>query len=59
LYFASTGHPGLGGYDLFVSERTDDGWGVPENLGVPLNSTADDFGITFARCGSRGFFILN
>jgi len=59
LYFASTGHPGLGGYDMFVSERTADGWGVPENLGVPLNSTADDFGITFARCGSRGFFSSN
>ncbi|MCL2416553.1 MAG: OmpA family protein [Bacteroidales bacterium] len=59
LYFASTGHPGLGGYDMFVSERTEDGWGVPENLGVPMNSSADDFGIVFARCGTRGFFSSN
>ena len=59
LYFASTGHPGLGGYDIFVSERTEGGWGVPENLGAPMNSSADDFGIVFARCGTRGFFSSN
>ena len=59
LYFASTGHPGLGGYDLFVSERTEGGWSVPENLGAPMNSSADDFGIAFARCGTRGFFSSN
>ncbi|MCL2412560.1 MAG: OmpA family protein, partial [Bacteroidales bacterium] len=59
LYFSSTGHPGLGGYDIFVSTRTDDGWGVAENMGVPMNSSADDFGIVFARSGDRGFFSSN
>jgi len=44
IWFASDGHPGIGGYDLFVS-RWDDGtktWGTPENLGFPYSSTADD-----------------
>jgi peptidoglycan-associated lipoprotein len=63
LYFSSTGHPGLGGFDIFVSERTEDGtWGEPQNMGVPINSSADDFGIVFANCGrdcERGFFSSN
>ena len=45
LYFASNGHPGIGGFDLYVSrwdEKTDD-WGLPQNLGFPYSSTEDDF----------------
>ncbi|HIN42175.1 MAG TPA: hypothetical protein EYN28_04710 [Flavobacteriales bacterium] len=39
LYFSSNGHPGLGGLDMFVSRKGDDGlWGVPVNLGYPLNT---------------------
>lgn len=44
LYFASNGHYGMGGYDLYVShwdEESQD-WGMPENLGFPFSSTADD-----------------
>lgn len=44
LYFASNGHYGMGGYDLYVSrwdEETQD-WGIPENLGFPFSSTEDD-----------------
>ncbi|MCL2682477.1 MAG: OmpA family protein [Bacteroidales bacterium] len=59
LYFASTGHPGLGGFDIFVSTKTADGWSEPENMGVPINSSADDFGIVFASEGHRGFFSSN
>jgi len=37
LYFMSTGHPGMGGYDLFLSRRTAAGnWGAAENLGYPI-----------------------
>ena len=60
LYFSSTGHTGLGGFDIFVSERMEDGsWGEAQNMGVPINSSADDFGIVFASAGNRGFFSSN
>lgn len=48
LYFASNGHIGLGGLDVFVSEMTDDGaWTEPQNMGRPINSSMDDFGLVF------------
>ncbi len=59
LYFASDGHPGLGGLDLFVSRRGPEGFSQPVNLGVPLNSTADDFGIVFYPGREQGFFTSN
>jgi peptidoglycan-associated lipoprotein len=51
----------LGGFDIFVSSKTSDGWNKPENMGVPINSSADDFGIVFSSCGNceRGFFNSN
>lgn len=57
LYFASDGHPGFGGLDLFVVERQD-GKNVITNLGQPMNSNADDFGI-FLFKPDRGFFTSN
>lgn len=59
LYFASDGHPGMGGLDLFRAEMTPSGgWNVV-NMGWPVNSPADDFGITFARGSESGFFSSN
>lgn len=60
LYFASTGHPGMGGLDLFEATRSRDGenWMV-YNMGFPMNSEADDFGITFEKGHERGFFSSN
>lgn len=59
LYFASDGHPGFGGLDLFKATLSKDGktWGV-ENMGLPMNSPGDDFGITFGE-GESGFFSSN
>lgn len=58
LYFASNGHPGYGGLDLFRATLTPSGgWNV-ENMGSPMNSSADDFGITFGP-GETGFFSSN
>ena len=66
LYFASDGHPGMGGLDLFVAtlqprDENDkylmDRWAI-ENMGVPMNSAADDFGITFGD-GENGYFSSN
>jgi len=56
LYFASTGHPGMGGYDIFSAERTaDDKWGNPQNVGSPINSSANDLGLIFEGNKQRGF----
>jgi peptidoglycan-associated lipoprotein len=57
LYFASDGHPGYGGLDLFVVKRAN-GKTVIENLAQPVNSSADDFGIFLFRA-DRGFFTSN
>ena len=66
LYFSSNGHPGMGGLDLFVAKlqpRSEDDktsmdrW-VIENMGVPMNSSGDDFGITFG-AGESGMFSSN
>ena len=59
LYFASDGHPGYGGLDLFRAHlnSTRERWSV-ENMGYPMNSAADDFGITFGE-GESGFFSSN
>jgi len=45
LYFSSDGHPGFGGYDIFKAVRQGpgwDGWYLPQNLGLPINSIRDD-----------------
>ncbi len=58
LYFASDGHPGFGGLDIFRAEQTPSGGWTVVNMGSPMNSPADDFGITFGE-GESGFFSSN
>lgn len=57
LYFSSDGHPGYGMLDIFVVNRAN-GKTVVENLGQPMNSTADDFGIHLFKV-DRGFLTSN
>lgn len=58
LYFSSDGHPGYGGLDLFKATlKPSGGWEVV-NMGTPVNSSADDFGITFGE-GESGFLTSN
>jgi peptidoglycan-associated lipoprotein len=60
LYFASSGHPGFGGLDMFSTEGSGEEWSTPENLSIPMNSGADDFGITFDNNNPlHGFFSSN
>lgn len=59
LYFASDGLPGFGGLDLFVSRKINGQWSRPENLGIPLNSSCDDFALIFSRDGMSGLFSSN
>ncbi|MEI7595103.1 MAG: hypothetical protein WCK02_05085 [Bacteroidota bacterium] len=43
LFFSSKGHNSIGGYDIFYSTISDDGfWLNPENIGFPINTTSDD-----------------
>lgn len=57
LYFSSDGHPSMGALDIFVATRND-GEITIENLGPPVNSTADDFGMTFTSI-KDGYFTSN
>ena len=60
LYFASTGHLGMGGLDMFKAEQTGKNqWGEAENLRFPLNSPSHDFGIVFIGNKDKGFFASN
>lgn len=43
LYFASNGHPGMGGYDIYKTTRSQNSWSAPDNLGTPINSAYDDY----------------
>ena len=58
LYFASNGHPGMGGLDMFKARMNEYGVWQIENMGYPINSSYDDFGITFGP-GESGFFSSN
>lgn len=59
LYFSSDGHPGFGALDIFKARlnSTGDRWSI-DNMGIPINSAGDDFGITFG-AGEEGFFSSN
>lgn len=59
LYFSSEGHPGLGGMDIFAAEGQGATWRNVQNLKAPLNSPADDFGITFDETKEAGFLSSN
>jgi hypothetical protein len=61
LIFASRGHNSIGGYDIFVSELASDAktWQAPNNVGVPINSTADDIYYTVASDATRAAFASN
>ncbi|MDE6395611.1 MAG: OmpA family protein, partial [Duncaniella sp.] len=60
MIFSSDGHPGLGGLDLFRATLTPSGGWLVENMGAPLNSEGDDFGITYATPGrEEGYFSSN
>jgi peptidoglycan-associated lipoprotein len=56
LYFSSDGHIGMGGLDIFKAKSQPDGSWVIQNLKSPINSFADDFGITFQNETEAGIF---
>jgi len=60
LYFSSTGHRNMGGYDIFKSTINEDNtWTVPENMGYPLNTIADDIYFCVTADSKKGYFSSN
>ena len=60
LYFASNGHAGMGGLDIFVANKDEnDIYSVVSNLKFPINSASDDFGIIVERSSERGYLTSN
>lgn len=59
MFFATDGHAGLGGLDVFVTLLTDKGTGEAFNAGKPVNSTADDFGLILSEKLGTGYFASN
>lgn len=57
LYFASRGHVGMGGSDLYVTRMNDKGeWSQPENLGYPINTKYDENSLMVSPDGEIAFF---
>ncbi len=57
LYFTSSGHPGMGGKDIFYSKKKADGkWSKPVNIGYPINTKADEVHMVVSADGKKGYF---
>ena len=56
MYFSSSGHNSMGGFDLFRTIRVDSVWTAPQNLGAPLNTPGDDIFITFLHNSDRACY---
>ncbi|MEJ8758493.1 OmpA family protein [Pontibacter sp. H259] len=59
LYFASDGHAGMGGLDIFSAEGEHGDWVTVRNLGQPINSSKNDYGILFTQPGESGLLSSN
>ncbi len=59
LYFASNGHVSLGGFDIQKARGDLTNWGTPENIGLPYNSSADDFFFVKGENGGVAFLSSN
>ena len=59
LYFASTGHSGYGGMDIFQSVKFENEWSKPQNLEKPFNTEHDDFGFIIDRDKKNGYLSTN
>lgn len=60
LYFSSNNHPSVGGYDIFYSRKDSAGkWGVPKNIGYPINSSFDEISLFVSTDGNKAYFASN
>ncbi len=57
LYFSSNGHPGMGGLDIFMSQKNEKGeWSTPINLGYPINTFNDENSLLVSANGDIAYF---
>lgn len=57
LFFSSNGIPNMGGFDIYMARKKNDGsWSKPVNIGYPINTHADEMGLTIESNGSRAYF---
>ena len=56
LYFSSNGHKGMGGYDLFITEKEKDVWQKPRNMGYPINTHEDQVSLFVTADGKKGYY---
>ncbi len=56
LFFTSDGHNTMGGRDIFKTSLVNETWTKPENMGYPVNTTANDNYFTLLADGKRGYF---
>lgn len=57
LYFTSDGHPGYGGSDLFIIRKNNNGeWGIPENLGYPINTIENEGSLAVSADGLTAYY---
>lgn len=56
LFFSSTGHEGMGGYDVYVSKNNGEGWEKPINLGYPINTVSDETHFTYYSAFKRAYY---
>ena len=61
FYFASSGHVGMGGYDIYISKRTDvlKEWNLPTNLGYPINTFNTENSLIVANDGKTAYYTSN
>lgn len=59
LYFSSNGHDGIGGLDVYEAKFRDDKAGIAYNMGEPVNSINDDFGVFLAEDNKTGYLSSN
>jgi outer membrane protein OmpA-like peptidoglycan-associated protein/Tol biopolymer transport system component len=59
LFFASMGHEGLGGYDLFFADSTATGWQPPQNLGYPINTSDNQVALIITADSRYGYYSLD
>lgn len=56
LFFSSDGHEGYGGYDVYVSKKTDGKWVKPVNLGFPINGVTDETHFVYYPAFKKGYY---
>lgn len=60
LYFSSNGHPGMGGLDIYMSRKDENGeWGEAKNLGYPINTPNDENSLMVSTSGELAYFSSN